>query len=129
MSCPFPAPSFTVLASVVFYENSGLVGFCAGSWVRTTMDLRMSIFFFFRFCIFCTLIINSGKRSLLNPCIWTPLFNNKTGITNCYFKCCNANLWSWVFSSSSGAGTCSTFKSVLVLSQTLVKGRFGSKTP
>lgn len=40
---PFPSP---VSASVVFYENSGLVGFCAGSMVRATMDLRMSIFLF-----------------------------------------------------------------------------------
>ena len=29
------------------------------------MDLRMSIFFFFCFCIFCILIINNGKRSSL----------------------------------------------------------------
>lgn len=38
-----PSP---VSASVVFYENSGLVGFCAGSWVRATMDLRISFFSF-----------------------------------------------------------------------------------
>lgn len=43
LSQPCPSP---VWASVVFCENSGLVGFCAGSWVRATMDLRMSIFSF-----------------------------------------------------------------------------------
>lgn len=43
---PYTALSFTRLVSVVFYENSGLVGFCARSWVRATMDLRMSIFSF-----------------------------------------------------------------------------------
>lgn len=50
---PFPSPLLPRSRhQFVFYENSGLVGFCAGSWVRATMDLRDEYFFSFGFVYF-----------------------------------------------------------------------------